>query len=191
MVINVESIGGSNCETSGGFVDSEVYVGFLENFATLSEPKELCDTNVPANVANNVEELVTINSTHSFKPGFGFIKIKAIAETVGLEVNQIGEAKLSPVQENKLTIQILGSKAKILGFKRLCKGRDLIVLAIEHTSGQTRQIGSAKYAGRLLESSSKIEATLDGENTTTLMFGDKQKYDAPIYKGTIHRQPVE
>ena len=187
MVIAIEKVGGGNCEVSGGFVDSEVYVGFLEDFTSLMEPKEICNT-APALKAGSLSELVTITTSHSFKTAaVSFIKIKAIAESVGLETNQIG--KNSPVQENKLTVQMLGSKPDILGFKRLCKGRDLVVLANEFESGQIRQIGSAKYAGRLLESSSKIEPSLDADNTTTLVFADKQLYDAPIYKGNIAVRP--
>ena len=185
MAIKVEKIGGATCEVSGAFSHTEVYVGFLENFASLTEPKERCGTGAAATLA----ELVEISADHTFEAGFGFTKIKAIADTVGLETAQIGTPTLSPVNENKLTVQILGSKAEILGFKRLCKGRDLIVLATEFESGQVRQIGSAKYPARLLESSSKIEATVEGENTTTLVFHDKQKYDAPIYKGVITLQP--
>lgn len=184
MAINVEKIGGATCEVSGAFSHTEVYVGFLENFESLSEPKERCGDGA----ATTLEELVTIVGPHTFKEGFGFTKIKAIADTVGLETAQIGDTTLSPMQENKLTVKILGSKAEILGFKRLCKGRDLIVLAIEFESGQIRQIGSAKYAARLTESTSKIEPTVEGENTTTLVFQDKQKYDAPIYTGDITPQ---
>lgn len=186
MAIKVEEIGGETCEVSGAFSHTEVYVGFLENFATLTEPLERCGDNA----ANTLEELVEITAAHTFSDGYGFTKIKAIAETVGLETAQIGSSRMSPVQENKLTVQILGSKSEVLGFKRLCTGRDLIVLATEFESGQVRQIGSAKYAGRLLESSSKIEAAVEGENTTTLVFQDKQKYDAPIYKGNITLQPT-
>lgn len=186
MSINVENIGGATCEVSGGFSHTEVYVGFLEDFEKLTEPKNVCGENA----AENLEELVVINATHVFKDGKGFVKVKAIADTVGLETAQIGSPTMSPVNENKLSIQILGSKPEILGFKRLCKGRDLIVLAAEFESGQFRQIGSRKYAGRLLESSSKIEAAIEGENSTTLVFQDKQKYDAPIYKGDITKQPA-
>ena len=181
-IIKVEAIGGAgDCEVTGGFSHTEVYVGFLENFASLTEPSPRCGTGA----ATTLEGLVEIAADHTFNAGFGFTKIKAISETVGLETAQIGSPTMSPAQENKLTVQILGSKAEILGFKRLCKGRDLIVLAPEFGNGQVRQIGSAKYAGRLLESSSKIEATPEGENTTTLVFQDKQLYDAPIYKGAI------
>jgi hypothetical protein len=185
MAINVEKIGGAVCaEVQGGFSHTEVYVGLLENFATLSEPAERCGIGA----ATNLEELVTITTPHTFKAGFGFTKIRAIKQTVSLETTQIGDPTKSPVNENKLSIQILGSEAEILGFKRLIKGRDLIVLAPEFGSGNVRQIGSAKYAGTLMEASSKIEATTEGENTTTLVFSDKQKYDAPIYKGAITTQ---
>ncbi|MFV0248751.1 MAG: hypothetical protein ACK5H1_07315 [Tenacibaculum sp.] len=57
---------------------------------------------------------------------------------------------MSPFNENKLTIQILGFETEILGFKCLCKGRNLIVLATEFESGNVRQMGFAKYAGCLL-----------------------------------------
>lgn len=185
MSINVETIGGTISEVSAGFSHTEVYIGFLEDFATLTEPKERDG----ASPATTLSELVTITADHTFNTGKGFTKVRAISETVGLETTQIGTSTMSPVNENKLTIQILGSKDEILGFKRLCKGRDLIVLATEFESGNVRQVGSAKFGGRLLESSSKIEATVEGENTTTLVFQDKQKYDAPIYTGTITLQP--
>lgn len=181
MAIKVEKIGGGDAEVSGAFSHSELYVGFLENFDTLTEPKPRSGTAAAA----TLEELVSISTDHVFATGFGFTKIKCIAETVGLETAQIGDPTKSPVQENKLTVQILGSTAEILGFKRLIKGRDLIVLATEFDSGQLRQIGSAKYAGKLLESSSKIEPAVEGENTTTLVFSDKQLYDAPIYEATL------
>ncbi|WP_340074525.1 hypothetical protein [Leptobacterium sp. I13] len=184
MAINVEKIGETLSEVSGGFSHTEVYVGFLENFASLSEPKE----REGASAALTLEELVAITADHTFNLGFGFTKIKAIKESVLLETTQIGDANKSPVNENKLTIQMLGSEAAILGFKRLVKGRDLIVLATEFASGNVRQIGSAKFAGRLLESSTKIEATVEGENAATLVFQDKQKYDAPIYQGLITLQ---
>ena len=186
MAIKVENIGGTTGEVSGAFSHTEVYVGFLENFASLSEPKERSGDGA----ASTLEELVEITADHTFEADFGFTKLKAIADTVGLETTQIGSPTMSAVNENKLTIQMLGSKAEILGFKRWCKGRDLIVLATEFESGNIRQIGSAKYAGRLLEASSKIEPTVEGENTTTLVFSDKQKYDAPIYKGIITLQPA-
>ncbi|WP_281980473.1 hypothetical protein [Tenacibaculum mesophilum] len=186
MSIKIENIGGATSEVSGGFSHTEVYVALLENFTALTEPKERDGASPAASLA----ELVTIDTPHTFETGFGFTKIKAIRESVGLETTQIGDVTKSPMQENKLTLQMLGSEAEILGFKRWAKGRDLVVLATEFESGNLRQIGSAKFGGKLIESSSKIEAALEGENTTTLVFQDKQKYDAPIYSGTIEIQPA-
>lgn len=186
MSIKVEQIGGNNCEVTGAFSHTEVYVSLLENFASLTEPKGVCGTGA----ATTLEDLVTITTPHTFKLGFGFTKVKAIQQTVGLETAQLGDPTKSVVQENKLTFQLLGSKAEILAFKRLYKGKDIVVLATEFASGQVRQIGSAKFAGKITEMSSKIEATTEGENTTTIVVSDKQNYDAPIYKGTITTQPA-
>ncbi|SOS48435.1 hypothetical protein [Tenacibaculum dicentrarchi] len=184
--IKIETIGGpSNCEVSGGFSHTEIHIAFLENFETVHAPKKTCGPDV----ATNLADLVTINENHVFKPGFGFMVFKAIEQTAGLETSQIGDPTKSPVQENKFTLQLLGSKAEILGAKRLLKGRELVVCAPEFTSGNVRQIGSAKYGAKLSESSSKIEAVSEGENTTTLVFTDKQMYDAPIYKGELLKQP--
>ncbi|MFV9552075.1 hypothetical protein [Algibacter sp. PT7-4] len=186
MAIDVETIGGSSCtEVSGAFSHTELYVALLEDFETLTEPKERCGNEAAA----TLEELVTITADHAFKTGKGFTKIKCIADTVGLESNQIGDVTKSPAIENKLSVQILGSTPEILGYKRLIKGRDLIVLAPEFGSGQVRQIGSAKYPTRMGELSSKIEPTVEGENTSSMVFMDKQRYDAPIYKGAITLQP--
>ena len=186
MAIEVENIGGNTCEVSGAFSHTECYIGFLEDFEQLTEPKDRCGDDA----ATTLADLVTISADHTFLTGKGFTKVKAIADTVGLESTQIGETTKSPVFENKLSIQILGSKPEILGYKRLIKGRDLIVLAVEFESSQVRQIGSAKYPARMSELSSKIEPTVEGENTSTMVFMDKQKYDAPIYTGAITVQPA-
>ena len=187
MSIKIESIGGSlESEIDSAFSHTEVYLGFLENFSALTEPKDLYG----GSAATKLEELVTISTAHTFNRGFGFIKIKAHQESVGLETTQIGDPNLSPVQENKLTFKMVGSKPELLGFKRMVTGRDLIVLATEFASANVRQIGSAKFAAKLIESSSKIEALRGGENALTFVFADKQKYDAPIYTGSITLQPT-
>jgi hypothetical protein len=186
MAILVEKIGSTLCEVTGGFNHTEVYVAKVSSFDSLIAPK---DKEGP-NAATTLADLVTISGDHIFKTGLGFTKIKAIKETVKLETSQIGDATKSPVQENKMTVQMLGSEAQILGFKRWAKGEDLIVIAIEFESGNVRQIGSAQYGGIIIESNSKIEETINGENTTTLVFQDKQKYDAPIYTGQIVTQPA-
>ena len=188
MSIKVENIGEPGCEVSGGFSHTEVYVALLSIFTSLTEPKDLYGTGA----ATTLEELVTITTAHTFDSDYGFTKMRAIQESVGLETTQIGDPNKSPMQENKLTVQLLGSKPELLGFKRQFKGQDIVVLAPEFGSGNLRQIGSAKFPGKISESSSKIEATVDGENTITLVFMDKQKYDAPIYNvtgGGITLQP--
>ena len=187
MSIKVEQISGTgSCEVTGGFSNTEISVGFLENLENLTEPKPRCGPGAGA----TLEELIEINATHTFKAGFGFTKIKAILETVGLESNQIGTATKSPAVENKLTVQVKGSLPEILGYDRLIRGRDLIVIAPEFASGNKRQIGSAKFAAQLSEAPSVIEATIDGENITTWVFMDKQTYKAPIYNGDITEQPA-
>lgn len=186
MAINIEEIGGAISETSGGFSHTEIYVAKTIDFETLTEPlKREGD-----DAATTLEELVTINATHVFKTDKGFTKIKAIRESVGLETNQIGDVNKSPNQENKLTIQLLGSDPKLLGYKRWLKGEDLIVLVPEFGTGNFRQIGSAKFAAKAMEMSSKIEQNVEGENSITVVFQDKQLYDAPIYKGDITKQPT-
>ncbi|MBE7688448.1 hypothetical protein F6A46_09390 [Tenacibaculum finnmarkense genomovar ulcerans] len=185
--IKIESIGGpTGCEVSGAFSHTEVFIAFLEDFETVNAPKKRCGPDA----AVKLEDLVTITESHVFKTGCGFTQYKAIEQTVGLETNQIGDPTKSPVQENKLTLQLLGSKPELLGAKRQLKGRELIVCVPEFGSGNMRQVGSAKYAAKLTESSSKIEQASEGENTTTFVFTDKQMYDAPIYKGDIDKQPV-
>jgi len=185
MPINVEQIGEPAAEVSGGFSHTEIRIGFLENFASLDQPKDI-EGDTPA---TTLTELVTIVGDHTFNAGVGFTKVKALLESVLLETTQMGP-KFAHIQENKLTFQMLGSKDEILGFKRLIKNKDLIVLAPEFASGNVRQIGSAKFAGSVLESSGKIDGVIEGENTATFVIQDKQLYDAPIYKGAITDQPA-
>lgn len=184
--IKVEKIGATDVEVQGGFSNTEIYIGFLENFILLTEPKERTGTDAAANLT----ELITITADHTFKEGFGFTKIAAIEETVSLECTQAGNPTMSTTSINKLTVQLLGSGTEVLGFKRLCRGRQLIILANEQATGNLRQIGSAKYAGQMIESSSKIDALAEGDNAVTFVFQDKQKYDAPIYTGIITPQPT-
>lgn len=183
--IKVEEIGGAVNEVLGAFTHGEIYVGFLPNFETMTEPKERDGVDA----ATTLAELSTITANHTFKTGFGFTKIGAIQESIRLESSMIGEPKMSPAIENKLTVKILGSESDVLGFGRLCKGRDLIVLAAEAESGRLRQIGSAKFAAKLSEFSTVIEETSEGENAATYVFTDKQKYVAPIYSGDVTEQP--
>ena len=183
--IEVEKIGGANNEVLAAFTHTEIFVGFLEHFDGLTEPKERDGVDA----ATTLAELSTITADHTFITGKGFTRIGAIQESIRLESNQIGESKMSPAIQNKLTVKILGSEADVIGFGRLCKGRDLIVLAAEAESGRLRQVGSAKYAAKLSEFDTVIEELAEGENAATYVFTDKQKYVAPIYSGTVTEQP--
>lgn len=185
MAFNVENIGAAAAEVTGGFTHTEVYIAKLADFDVMTQPKD----KEGANAAINLGELVTITADHTFLAGKGFTKVKAIQESIKLETAQIG-TKQQPVMENKLTFQMLGSKSDILGFKRWVKGEDVIVLATEFGTGQIRQIGSPRYAGSLLEGSGMIDGTIEGENTSTFVFQDKQMHDAAIYEGAITLQPA-
>ena len=185
LEINVEELGGgAQCEeNTGAFVNGEIYYAPIHYFETLDRPKNFDET--PA----TLEELVEISADHTFKTGKGFTKIKAHLEKNSLETGMIGP-KTSHAWENKLSVGILGSKAKILGFQRYIKNHDCIVIAVEFGSGQARQIGSEKYAATLLEATGKIEEAVEGENMQNLVFQDKQLYPAAIYKGVITQQPA-
>lgn len=102
MAIDVEKIGGVSSEVSGAFSHTELYVGFLEDFEALTEPKE-CYGDA---AASTLEDLVTITADHTFIASKGFTKVGCIADTVGLESNQIGEPTKSSVVENKLSVEI-------------------------------------------------------------------------------------
>lgn len=184
--IVVEKIGGAGNEVLAGFTHGEIYVGFLEHFDALTEPEER-NGDTPA---TTLAGLASITGDHTFLADKGFTKVGAIQESIRLESSMIGEPKMSPAIENKLTVKILGSEADVLGFGRLCKGRDLIVLAAEAESGRLRQVGSAKYAAKLSEFNTVIEEVAEGENAATYVFTDKQKYVAPIYSGTVTEQPT-
>ena len=181
MKIKVEEIGGNKKEISGAFSLTDLYIGFLEDMLSITAPKKISEL-----VSDSkLEDLVVIRSNHTLKENSFFTNIRAIQESVILETTQIGLPTMSSVNQNKLTVKILGSKAEILGFKRLCKGRELIVIAMEYSSGEKRQLGSKSQPCWLDESSSKIEPVQESENTTTLIFKDKQLYDAPYYLGDL------
>ena len=185
LEIDVETLGGgAQCEeNTGALVNGSIKYAPMHYFDTIERPKNFDET--PA----NLEELVDIVGNHVFKAGKGFTTIDAHLEKNSLETGMIG-AKTSHAFENKVSVGILGSKSKILGFIRYIKNHDCIILAEEFGSGQIRQIGSEKYAATLLEAVGKIEETVEGENMQNLVFQDKQLYPAAIYKGTVTDQPA-
>ena len=189
QVIKVESIGGLTCEPTGGFDVRNIKYADIDWFETIAAPKPICDA-VPANEGTTFEELAEIATAHTFKTGFGFMTIEGVQESTGLESTMIGE-KSRRLFENKLTAVIAGSNSTLIGFTRWAKNRKCIVLVTEAESGRVRQIGSERFAAEILEMTGKVEATVEGDNSKTITFGDKQVYEAPVYTGLITDMPAQ
>ncbi|SEC45928.1 hypothetical protein SAMN04489761_3052 [Tenacibaculum sp. MAR_2009_124] len=182
-MINLENIGGTDIEPTGGLVHNEIYVAKMEDFESIAETKKMDDSD-PTRVAATIEELATIEGNHVLKTGKAFIKLNAIQDKNGIESSLIGDAK--QVFENKLTVVVQGSDPKLLGSLRLLKGmKPLIVLARESGSGRLRQLGSKNYGAILSEVTPKVAAEKEGENNVTLVFSDKSVVAGPIYKGEV------
>ncbi len=187
MDIRIEHIGGTDIEPTGGLSHWDILVAFMEDIDTLVELKKLGGDD-PTQVAQSVEELSTINGTHTFKQGKGFTRFKALQDKNGIESSLLGEQL--QVFENKLTVVVQGSDAAILGALRMYKGkRPLLVLAREAGSGRYRQLGHARYAAYLSEASPKLAPEMEGENNVTFVFSDKSLCAAPIYTGDITYMP--
>lgn len=184
--IKVETLGSAVAEVMGSFAHTDIYVGLVDTFDAMVEPKE---RNAETGAATTLAELVTITEAHTFKAGFGFTKVKAVQNSISLEYNQIGDVNKSTAIENKMTFELLGSEAEILGAMRLWKGRDLVVMGRESESGRLRQIGSLNYAAKM-QFEGRIESDPEGDNTVTVTVTDKQKYPAPIYTGAVTLQPA-
>lgn len=186
--IRLESIGGTDCEPTGGLVHNEIYVGLLQDFDQIGVLKKMCDAD-PANVAKTVEELATITQGHIFKPGKGFTRLKAVQDKNGIESSLLGDQK--QVFENKLTVVVQGSDPTTLGALRMYKGmKPLIVLAREGGSGRVRQLGGKSYGAILSEVTPKVASEKEGENNVTMVFTDKNLVAAPVYTGDITLQPA-
>jgi len=185
--IVVQEIGGVGCEPIGGLAHLEIRIAPVDWFTAIGEPKPLCDP-IPANEATTFEEMIDITTDHTFAVGKGFMKLKGIEDTVGIESAMIGNAKRR-LFENKLSVLIAGSDAKRLGFTRWAKNKDFIVLATEIESGRTRQLGTSRRPASISELTGKIDPTPEGDNAAAFVFSDKQVYEAPIYKGIITDAP--
>lgn len=187
--IKVEQIGGLSCEPTGALSHVDLRVAPLSWFASLGEPMPLCaDTLLLA--GDTFESLVEIDTDHTFNTGLGFMKLKGVQETVGLESGMIGEAKRK-IFENKIIITVPGSDAALLGFVRAMKNEDLIVLGTEIESGRVRQIGSARNPAYISELTGKIDPTLEGDNSFAFTFSNKSVIPSPIYKGVITDMPAQ
>ena len=186
--IKVEKLGGYQEEPIGGFNHRTIKVALLSWFSLIAAPKPLQDITTPLNEGTTFEEISEITGPHTFKTGYGFMTIEAIQEEVEIASDPIGTKK-GMLFENKATINVAGSNAKLLGFGRWVKNKDVIVLIEEVGTGNVRQIGAERFAASI-KVSGKIEKNGEGTNIQTYEVSDKQVYMAPIYKGVITDMPA-
>jgi len=187
--IKVEKVGGLTEEPIGGFNHLNIKVALVEWFSSIAAPKPLQDIDTPANEATTFEELAEISGTHTFNAGYGFMNIEALQEKIDIEATPLGEKK-GKLFENKANVVVAGSNAKLLGFARWIKNKDVIVLLQEFENGQLRQVGAERFAAAI-EVTGKIEGAPEGGNTQSYVISDKQVYQAPIYKGTVTVMPTQ
>lgn len=180
-MVPLEDIGGESCEPVSGLVN-KIYYALHRDFATINDPKKICDP-VPANVAANFAELATIATPHVFKTGKKFFQVDYVTETGTIKSAQIGESGRGLFQ-NDLVIEIAGSEAEVLGYCRWLKNAKLVILSEEFGTGNVRQLGSSRLAATV-KVEHNIEATLEGKNSAVITFTDKNFGPAPIYKGAI------
>lgn len=179
-MVALENIGGESCEPVSGL--DKIYYALQSDFETINDPKRLCDVD-PLNVAASFNELAEIATSHVFKAGKSFFQIESVTETGNIKSAQIGEIGRGLFQ-NDLVAEVAGSDAKELGFFRWLKNQKLIVLVQEFGTGNVRQLGSSRLAATA-KTEHAIEATIEGKNSGTITFTDKNFGPAPIYKGDI------
>jgi hypothetical protein len=186
MSVALEDIGGESCEPVSGLVN-KVYYALHSDFTTINDPKKICDVD-PAKVAATFAQLAEIATAHVFKVGKKFWQIETITETGTIKSTQIGENGRS-LYQNELVVEVAGSEAEVLGFCRWIKNQKLVVLLEEFGTGNVRQLGSARLQATV-KVEHNVEATLEGKNSATITFTDKNFGPAPIYKGSILLTPM-
>jgi hypothetical protein len=180
-MITLEDIGGESAEPVSGMVD-KIYYALHADFATINDTKSM-DGPVPANVAGTFAELAEIATAHVFNTGKKFFQIETVTETGTIKSSQIGEIGRGLFQ-NELVVEIAGSASEVLGFCRWVKNQKLVILSEEFGTGNVRQLGSSRLPARA-KVEHNIEANLEGKNSATITFSDKNFGPAPIYKGEI------
>jgi hypothetical protein len=180
-MVALEDIGGESCEPVSGLVD-KIYYALHSDFETINDPKKMCDP-VLANVAATFAELAEIATAHVFKTAKKFFQIETVTETGTIKSPQIGEVGRG-LFGNELVIEIAGSNAEVLGFCRWIKNQKLVILSEEFGTGNVRQLGSSRLPARA-KCEHNIEPNLEGKNSATITFSDKNFGPAPIYKGAI------
>lgn len=181
--IPLDNIGGESCEPVGG-IAAKMMFAFRDDFEIVTDPKDLCGDS--ANSAATLSELVVIPATpgHTLKTGKKWNAYDIVLETGEVTTTQIGEKKRRLFQ-NQVVFQMAGSAPSLLGFMRLVKNKDLIILFQEIGSKSWRQLGSDALSAWIEGQEHKIEATLEGNNSATFTMMDKQKWPAAIYLGDI------
>jgi hypothetical protein len=183
-MIKTENLGSLELEPAGGFSHLDILVASQRFMTTIAGVKNLDG----ANAATTLAELVEVSADHAFEAGYGFTKFTGIKDKNGLESAIIGDGRMI---ENKLTVFIEGSDAATLGGIRQFKAeKALVVLAREAGSGRYRQLGHTFYPCTIMEGTSVVAPEFEGLNGTTLVFHDKNKVAAPIYKGAIAYQEI-
>jgi len=180
--INTEDVGGESCEPVGG-INIDVYYALRSDFETVVDPPAF-------GVAGAYATKATIATAHTFKDGKGFNKITVASKTGTVKSTLAGERKRR-VYTSELSGQIQGSEAVVLGFMRMVKNADYIVLCEEVGSGRLRQLGSNRSFAEFTALEHLIEADITGNNACSFTIQDTQLWPAPIYTGLVVSAPEE
>jgi hypothetical protein len=186
--IIVDTIGKDIPETYGGFNHKNILIAPVSWFETISAPKALHDTETPANEGTTFAELGSITTDHVFPTGKGFMTLVGAIETTDLKAAYLGEG-VNKIVENKTTIVLEGSSAELVGLSRWIKNQRFIVLIQESEEDIFRQLGSEEYSAIFTELDANVEATREGLKRRTFTLTDKQRYEAPVYTGTVTKLP--
>jgi hypothetical protein len=178
--INTEDVGGESCEPVGG-INIDIYYALRSDFETVIDPPAF-------GAAGTYATKAAIATAHTFKPGKGFNKITVASKTGTIKSTGSGERKRKGFT-NEFVGQIQGSEAVVLGFMRMVKNADYIVLAEEAGSGRLRQLGSSRSFAEFTALEHSIEADMLGNNACTFTIQDTQLWPAPIYSGTVTQEP--
>ena len=182
--IVLEDIGGESCEPVAGLV-SILSWAERKDFTTIVDPKDICADD-PEDAAATFAELVEIPAPgHTMAAGKKLKKVNFTDETGAVTTTGIGE-KGRRLFENSIVLEVEGSAAELLGFCRYIKNKKVVAFVQEFGNGNVRQFGSSRLGAWFEGIEAAIEATLEGKNAVTLTLKDKQKWPAPIYKGTLN-----
>lgn len=179
--MELENVGGLNPEPIAGFTTT-MYYALRSDFETVAEPPAFDAVGGYATKAKCVGE-------HVFKTGKFFNTIEIVPDTGKIETTSIGERKRK-LSQNAFTAQISGSEDVVLGFMRMVKNADFVVL-VQENGGNMRQFGSQLLKGWFDSLAHTGEEAVEGNNSCTFTVMDKQKWPAPIYTGDIQIAPTQ